>query len=259
MNFRLSGRYNPAVDDKNDSQPQIITSKIEILAILYRLVTNRVFVSVFLPGSTKEYTSTVLDVSADSHTIRLDQLYPADGDRRLRSAPDLRLEARVNGAELAFTTRVTRVGKDDDDLAYYEAAFPSQLSYLQRREHHRVSADRLEDITVELTASSEPDAIPVAGVLHDISGGGFSLWLRREAAEALEPWERIDTCRILFEDDPLEALIEIRGGRFVEEKNRFILGGQFTSEDPRVIQRIKRIVANLERKVVRRKKASPYV
>lgn len=242
------GRLRPA---GHEEQGEVITSPHHIEALIQRTVSERLFVTVRLPGLDTDYNSTILEVDHDRGEFLLDELYPEDGHRRLQQLWELRLYARLDGAQLSLTSTVRGLG-EEGGLTYYRVRIPERVNYYQRRRFHRVDADRIIDVEVRLDDGAE--GVPRRGRLHDLSEGGISLWLEPEVAETLRlPW-KVPYCEVRFPgDEPLACAIEVRNVRYVEARGECIAGGRFLFDDPRMRQRVARLVAALERRLLRQR------
>jgi len=167
------GSPSPSVGP--EAAGESITSLHHIEALIQRTISERLFVTVRLPGLDTDYNSTVLELDRDRGEFLLDELYPEDGHWRLQQLRELRLYAQMDSAELVFTSTVRDLG-EEGGLVYYRVRLPERVSYYQRRQYHRVDADRVVDVEVRLDDGST-DREPLAGRLHDLSEGGISFWL----------------------------------------------------------------------------------
>ena len=231
---------------------ETITAAHHIEALIQRVISERLFVTVRLPGLDTDYTSTVLELDRDRGEFLLDQLFPEEGHRRLQQLRELRLFARMDNADLVLTSTVRDLG-EEGGLVYYRVRLPERVYYDQRRQFHRVDADRVAEIEVLLDDGSG-ESEPLTGRLHDLSEGGISFWLEPGAAERVQaPW-KVPYCQIRFPgDEPLVCAIEVRNLRYDEGRGAYIAGGRFLFSDPRMRQRIARLVASVERQLLRKR------
>ena len=232
-------------------QAENIEEQGEILDILQRLVLNRLFVTVSLPGSVTAYNSTILEVDHPGGSFVLDELYPEDGHRRLVEEGALKVRARLQGAEVSFSSEVQQTG-EEGGIAYYRVAAPRGLRYLQRRRAFRVVADSLADIPVVLKL--EGSDTPLKALLHDISAGGLSFWLPPTSGSWLSAMQPIPLCEVHVPGTkPLLTPLEVRNVRFDDVRRQQMVGARSVSTEPQGQQRIARIVATFERQALRRR------
>jgi c-di-GMP-binding flagellar brake protein YcgR len=230
---------------------EIILTRSEVLDILQRLVLNRLFVTVNLPDSATPYNSTILEVDHQGGSFILDELYPEDGHRRLVENGALRVRARLQGAEVSFSSEMRDVG-EEAGIAYYRVAAPESVRYRQRRRAFRVAADNLADIPVLLKLEGREE--PISALLHDISAGGLSFWLAPDAGVWLSPLQRIPLCEVRVPGaTPLLTELEVRNVRLDDVRREHIVGARFVTAEPQVRQRIGRIVAAFQREALRRR------
>lgn len=227
---------------KGDSRE--ISGEIYILTLLQRLVRERPLVSVFFPDTSEHYTSTVLSIEPQAGYFLMDQVFPVKGQHLLRQSEHFLLCADLNGAALGFTSSVlARV--EEGGLVYYRASFPKSINYLQRREGHRVQVRAL-DIPVELL---DRQGKPCKGRLHDISPSGVGIQL--DHAGSFENKEIYRLGIYPPNEAPIHAELEVCCLRQEEDSDTPILGGVFASLDKRAENNLGRLVAELERRLLR--------
>lgn len=235
-----------------EQQVEVITAFDQIEAVLQRLVLQRLFVTVRLPGSKESFNSTVLEVDRARELFLLDELYPENGHERLQQLREMRLHARVDGAEVDLSSTLRDLG-EEGGLAFYRVRFPEKLHYLQRRRFHRVEADRLSPIPVLLHPGEGAEV--VSGMLHDISEGGISFWLSPSTQGVLRPMQQVPLCEVRFPDgEILAGELEVRNVRFDERRRQYIAGGRIAITDPRDRRRVARMVAAMERQLLRQRR-----
>jgi c-di-GMP-binding flagellar brake protein YcgR len=225
-----------------DERFREVTGKTYILTLLQSLVRRRLLVSIFLPGSDVQYTSTVLKVDSQDNSLILDELFPLSGHKLLEKVRQLRLFAHLGGAAMGFTTRLRAV-ESEEGLYYYRLEFPDSVNYLQRRDDHRVVVSLLK-IHAELY---DHQGKVHKGILQDISTGGISLKL----AEA-DAFHRNDVFRCTLHlpgEEPFHCKIDISSKRAAVDQ--VVVGGSFAGLDKRGEHALWRVVAELERRLLR--------
>lgn len=242
----------PVSHEEGEAPEEAITAPARVEALLQRIIAERLFVTVRLPGFDTSYNSTILELDRARGELLLDELYPEDGHVRLQQLRELRVHARLDGAALTFNSTLRDVGQEGG-LNYYRIRIPERVDYYQRRRFHRVDADQVADVEVKLMGEGAGE-VPVTGRLHDISEGGISFWLDATAARALRtPW-KVPHCEIRIpETEPLACAIEVRNVRDEEGQDEHIVGARFLFADPRMRQRVARLVAAIERQLLRQR------
>ncbi len=225
--------------------PAEITDKAYIIALLQRLVGERLFVTVILPGSRERFTSTVLLVDPPGERFTLDRLFPEAGHGLIQQAGKARIFARAANAALRFDATLEAL-EDEGGFACYRMRFPATIHYLQRRDNYRVSAASGEPVAVTLRRR---DGEVIDGVLHDISAGGVGILI--EGDTDLEPGEVIPHFVAAIAEESLEVALEVRDVRYSPKSDLTTLGAHFRALDPKLEQRLRRTVAHLERERVR--------
>lgn len=224
-----------------------ITSRRRISELISRLVSNRLFINVLLPDSDEHYASTVLEVN--DHHLVLDELNPEEGHELIQTGGTLTIQARLEGAMLVFSSPVIGIG-EHDGVALYRLEIPKELRYMQRRKSYRVLIERVMDLPVMLELAEEK----LGGILHDISAHGLSLWLPKGFVPEFERATHIPRCRVqLPNEDGLDCAIEVRSLRHERGEDRYLLGARFVAPEPRMRQRLAKMVTGIERYVLRKR------
>ncbi|MGM0594025.1 MAG: flagellar brake protein [Pseudomonadota bacterium] len=223
---------------------QPLSDRTYILTLLQSLVRRRVLVSVWLPGSDLRHISTVLDLDPQGNTLLLDEIFPRQVDTPPTPATPLTFHAQMAGAELAFAAEVeARI--EEEGLQFYRLRLPATVDYLQRREGHRVVVTAL-DIRAELY---DHQGRAQRGQLYDISTGGASLLLPR--AGTFHPNDLFRCTLYLPGESPFSCKLDISSLREVEQG--VVIGGSFAALGREAQRVLPRLVAELERRLVRRR------
>jgi len=228
-----------------DERFREVTEKNYILTLLQSLVRRRVLVSVYLPGSDIQYISTVLSLDPQNDTLQLDELFPLSGHPLLEKTGQLRLFAQLGGAALGFSAALEAV-EQEQGLYYFRLQMPESVRYLQRRDDHRVSVARLE-IHVELY---DHGGKVHKGLLCDISTGGISLNIAAADEKAFHE-NGVYRCTLhLPGEEPFHSKIDICCKRR-SPQGEHILGASYVGLDTRSEHALRRVVAELERRLLR--------
>ncbi len=229
------------------AQLEAISDPVRITALVQRVVSERLFVTVALSDGQEDYNSTVLGVDTEAGEFLLDALYPETGNEILRREGWLRLTAGFDSTSLTFTSRVMDEG-EEAGIRYFRVALPARVDYAQRRGRYRVPVDSIHNVPVIL---ENQQGTTVLGNLHDISASGLSVLLSAPAAVAFGPGEAIPFCVVRIPDDePIVVGIEVRDLR-AEQGDTTVLGAKFIEIDRIAEQRIDRFVTAMERQLLK--------
>lgn len=234
-----SVRAKPQIDERFRE----VTGKTYILTLLQNLVRHKVLVSVYLPDTDTQYTSTVLSVNAQEGVLIADELFPQSGAALLEKAGELRLYGHFGGAALGFTTQLDSV-VEEDGLRFYHLRLPEKVNYMQRRDDHRVVVARLGIRAVLYDHSGRAHAAK----LYDISSGGIGL---KVAQAALFHENAVYRCTLHTPgEEPFNCKVEICCRRTAAGVGE-IVGGSFSELDSRTENSLRRLVAEFERRLLR--------
>lgn len=225
-----------------------ITDPARIVALLRGLKDGHALLSVAVDGESALYTSAVLDVDPARGYLLLDELSPRRGHERLIETRRLRVRARLHGIEVRFPGDVREVG-GTAGIAYYQIAVPDTLYYRQRRTHFRVEIGAALVIPVHLERT--PDEA-FDGALHDLSVGGVGAYLPETA---LKRGDTVPTCVVQIPNaPPVRSALEVCFVRFDEARRKVRIGGRFLGLTPAQHKALARFVAELERKLLQRRR-----
>lgn len=215
-----------------------------MLTLLQSLIRHRVLVSASLPDSDVQYTSTILSIDTQTDTFQLDELFPLSGHARLEAAGQLRLFAQLEGAALGFSTTLQAV-EQQDGLFYFRMHLPETVNYLQRRDGHRVMVSRL---SIHAELYDHHNKVHKA-TLNDISTGGINLLVTPADVEAFHQ-NGVYRCVLhLPGEEPFHCKVDICYKR--QQGSGVILGGSYVGLDIRTEHALRRVVAELERRLLR--------
>ena len=238
----------PGSTSEYQGQTEKITQPTQIVGLLRRILDNRVLLSVQVPGHPGVFNSLLLQLNIEQKFITLDELNPTAGHQLAQQAGRLQIHCQSQGVEISFGCDI-ETGSDRAGIGYYRAPLAALLHYLQRRMNYRVRMILDKEIPVHLQLDADT---AVEGQLFDLSLGGIGLNLASDIR--LERGQTLDPCTIrLPSGDTLQMRMEIR---FVQTDDRRPIqrvGARFVELGPQQENALRRLVAHLEREMLRRK------
>jgi flagellar brake protein len=240
---------SPVTDRASDYQGKTekVTHAPQIIGLLKRIRDQRVLLSVTVPGHGDVFNSLLLEVDPERKLILLDELNPHAGHELVCETHQLRVHCQCQGVELGFACEV-EVGQGQSGIAFYRAALPESINYLQRRGSYRVRVGLDLAVHVQLPVD---EATLVEGELFDLSMGGLGAHV--DAKLHLEHGQVLPCVLSLPKADPIQVEIEIRFVRADEHKPTQRIGACFRNIQPRQQTLLRRLVTQLEREMLRRK------
>lgn len=225
-----------------------VTHVPQIISLLRRIRDHKVLLSVRVPGYDETFNSLLLDVNADRNTILLDELSPLRGHALICQVLELRARCQCQGVELSFACKV-EVGQSKSGIAFYRAALPEAMSYLQRRGNFRVHVGVSLPVPMHLPIEG---ATMIDGGLTDLSMGGFGANIK--SGYKFKHGQVIEHCLLeLPKGESLETEIKIRFVRDDPEHHLQHIGASFCKILPQQEQLLRRFVTQLEREMLRKK------
>lgn len=220
--------------------PQIITG------LLRRVAEQRALLRVTVPGARGSYNSAILRLEPDQDLVVLDELNPRQGHDRLLEAGRLNASATIQGVETRFSAALEEVG-DSAGIAWYRIRFPTEVLYVQRRVSFRVKVS----MTAPLTAVFDrPGCNSLRGRILDLSEGGMGVEFDKGAG--LRQGE-ILPCRMRLPDgQQFGCKLEVRHTSAVEDQGKLRIGGRFVELTPQRRKALARVVADLQRELIRK-------
>ncbi|MCW8917924.1 MAG: flagellar brake protein [Gammaproteobacteria bacterium] len=154
---------------REDVPAEIITATSYIAALLQRMVTERLLISVTPAGSNAApLTSTVLQVLPNEGVFLLDDLFPQPPAQAIPS--DIIVAAQFTGASLRFAAKVA-APQEETGLRLWRILLPESVEYRQARSDHRIAVFSLE-IPVRLFLG---EGVVLPGVLQDVCTQGIGV------------------------------------------------------------------------------------
>lgn len=216
----------------------------EVYVLLKRAYATHCLLTVYVGPDKAPFTSAILEVVRDQRYLVLDELTPAAGHARIQAEPRIEVRAIVEGIELRFESRVEQVG-EQDGLPFYKVAFPTVVTYAQRRRQHRVAVPLSQGFEVNVVF---PDERELRCELRDLSAGGLCARVRSGDIDAKADRGALAMCRLVLPDDrSIVTDIEILHIDAPPRPRVPRIGVRFVDPGPTVARRIAQFCAELER------------
>ena len=153
---------------------------VNAFVLLRRAASEQAPLTVFLGGSGTAYSSALLELVPDQQYLVIDELVPRSGHELMRPGLELKVRARVEGADMRFKTEILEIG-GAAELPFYKIAFPREVDYTQRRQQFRVSVPLTA--TVDVTFIMD-DGRSLIGEVRDMSSGGIGARIKSGTPDA---------------------------------------------------------------------------
>jgi c-di-GMP-binding flagellar brake protein YcgR len=230
----------PASPIKEQKDPSIITSSIEIERVIKDLQRSRSFVSVGMSGG-KKMSSMILEVDSKSRQF----VYDAGREDELAaiiSSPKVYFSSTLRGVPVRFSVRSASITTFEGNPAV-RSPMPADMEYLQRREHFRATVNKSFTATVKM-----PDGKPAVLDLKDISVGGVGLSSMTITSETLQPGSVVDANLDFAELGKMEVTLKISTHRMVENQGRIthVYGSSFYNMSRNQETKVQQLVFKLD-------------
>ncbi|WJW74620.1 flagellar brake protein [Thiohalobacter sp. IOR34] len=231
-----------------ESKSEKVTRLPQIIGLLRRLHDSRSLLRATLRGSEQTFNTVLLEVDAERGRISLDELNSTLGQKLVETDRHLRVTGQHQGVQISFECDVS-IQRDAEGLIYYRAALPRQIDYLQRRAYFRVPVAMAMGLSVRLPLAEDR---VIEGQLRDLSMCGLGALL--ETTDNLRRGLLVPDCSLLLpRQEPITGALEIRYAT-QQEGNRFThVGARFVNLEKPQEHRLRRLVTQLEREMLRRK------
>lgn len=256
LNRLFPSGANPGGDAGGSSrglpmERNILTGADQVGRLLHELAATRKLVTVYLKGTEDAFMSSVLAVDDARRRLVMDELNPAAGHKLLLRSRELRVVTRLDGVDISFRTHL-EAANESGGIATYDLPFPETIRYHHRRQAFRATVDLAEHVAVYLDT---PDGGLMPGALRDLSVGGLGADLLRRPVTPIERGQHLNTCTIhLPESEPVSSALEVRFVGRVPQSSHLRVGGRFLDLEPDGQRRIRRFVAELDRKRVKNRR-----
>jgi len=153
---------------QESDDPYLVAQPAEVLRILQDMQREQTFVTVTLPRR-QNILTVLLQVEERSGHLLFDIGRNRAETEAVLSLPQVQFSSSLNGVSVRFTTPPP-VETTFDGAPAFRAPLPSDLRYLQRREHYRTKVIRPSICTAKLA-----DGQTVELIMTDLSVGGVRL------------------------------------------------------------------------------------
>lgn len=161
---------------------------VNALVLLRRVASEQAALTIFLGSSGTAYSTALLELVPEEQYLVIDELVPRAGHELMRSGLEVKVRARVEGADVRFKSEVLEIG-GARELPFYKLAFPTEVDYVQRRQQYRVSVPL--HATVDVTLVME-DGRALIGEVRDMSSGGIGARIKSgEPNAALDQGKKV--------------------------------------------------------------------
>jgi len=236
--------------ESNEPQTERISNSPRMVALLQRLVDERIILMVHVPDDNVRYNSALLAVKPNSQTLTLDELTPRTGNDKALSAKKVHITARMGGAFVRFRATIVRADTRDDVISY-ALTFPSFVIYEQRRNAFRA---RIPDNVTVNVSLEKPKSETIVADLADISTSGIGFTLGPEI-DLNSDNDELYMCKVTLPGgESLVCELEIRFAALDEKTKKRNVGGQFINMFGPQRKTIEKFVMFLQRETIRRKR-----
>ncbi|WP_455223346.1 flagellar brake protein [Kaarinaea lacus] len=214
----------------------------KICEIFQLLKETRTVLTVKLPDSKKQFSSSIIKVDLEKKQFTLDEIYPVDGHKLFENTGKLIALAELHGARISFET--CRITSDNSrQISSYQCHIPESVSYIQRREEYRVSVHSTQ--IIQITAEHRETNQLVQGRVCDISPQGIGIVFN--TAHTIKPGDQLNRCQLMLpRNDSVNFSLDVR---HIESTTpgTIRVGGSFLDLTTRSREIISRFVRHLER------------
>jgi c-di-GMP-binding flagellar brake protein YcgR len=151
-----------------EEKPYLVAEPLEVLRILQDIQQEKAFVTMSLPHGLKILTL-LLEVDENSEYILFDIGRDRAETQAILATRLIHFNSALNGVSVRFTAP-TPTETVLDGAPAFRSAFPSDLQYLQRREHYRTKVIRPAVCNAKLANGTE-----ISLQMSDLSLGGVRL------------------------------------------------------------------------------------
>jgi c-di-GMP-binding flagellar brake protein YcgR len=159
-----------------DEERYLVTSKLEILALLSSLKEQRGLILMRLHNGAEAIVTTILNIDAENNSMVIDNSAQDSFNQHAAKAEHIRFEATLNKIRIAFSSAQASPCVMDNQPAL-RIAFPQSLIRVQRRDAYRIDLPSSDPIkcTITLPATAAAKIRSVALDIKDLSSGGMAL------------------------------------------------------------------------------------
>lgn len=240
----------PDIEQAQGDDDTSVDERARVLAVLTRLVRGHILVSVTSAAHRGTFPSMLLGVDAAASTLTLDELAPASAHALVNPGLRLTVSTRLDGLPVSFRARVLGV-EHEDGAAFYRLSLPGTIRRRQRRTHFRVPAGAGHPVKVHI---GDAGTGLVHGVVRDISEGGISARMEGDGVlRSAGRGEALPCTLFLSDEERVHARLVICHLSEPDARGNTVVGGRFLDVTPADARVIRRLVARLERDMVRKR------
>lgn len=229
---------------KEPTNDDIISYDAQILGILNRIRDAHLLLTATIPQEKSFYSTALIDVLPEQHSLILDELLPREGHEKLTTGSTLNIHTRLKGVDTEFSVEVTKI-EHGNGIASYFVGIPQHIAYYQKRQQFRASARMFHEIYIEL--ETQPNKFVMAQIA-DISLTGIGLYCDPAITTTLAVGQQFSDVHITLPDcKPFYAELEIRTIRKDKQEQTLIVGTRFRNLHQSEERQVQRYVAMLDR------------
>ncbi|RIY40957.1 flagellar brake protein [Neopusillimonas maritima] len=244
------------IDDIDPDDPYTLTAPLEIQSVLRNIKLSKSLVHVYVLGQEASAITTVLDVDSKENRLVIDSFNDPTVTQQVQRARKLIAQATLDRIHVKFVCPPL-ASCEFEGKAALEAAMPTALSYLQRRDAYRIETPVVNPVMCTITLSEESKTRKVRLPLADISIGGIGLYDEQQLPEH-SIGTIYEDCQIaLPEVGNLTAVLRIQhvtDQTLTNGKTRLRLGCAFVNPSNSAINMVQRYVGRLERELLAKKR-----
>ncbi|BCL75781.1 flagellar brake protein YcgR [Jeongeupia sp. HS-3] len=232
--------------ENDDLASYTLSNPLEVGAVLRNLSTRGDFVTIYFDHGKSMLTTRILEVDVKARRFRFDWAGQEALNRALQASPRNVFVALPDGVKVQFVCEAPVIVQHEGSPAF-EAALPTQLVKLQRREFFRLTTPI---VTPYRCHTQLPDGSPVSFNLHDLSLGGVGLWAGSVNVGLLTRGDILRQATLeLGAGVTFQTDLSVRGVRTVllPQGEQPLLGCQFLSLPRSAEAALQRQIALLER------------
>lgn len=227
---------------------QVIDSKTRILSLLTQCIQQHSHLHLSL-NRDGEFFTTQLDRLDDRQgCLYFAELQPRSGQKLLHHGQRIRAFTQVNGAELNFELKISRV-KSALFRTRNCAELPKTVKYFQRRRNHRVHVSLAMGLQASLQQASGQS---ISGQIRDLSASGMRIQFQRVGQEEFTQLPAVKNCTIALSDgEKISCRFAIHHLQSHDEQKSFAVGGSFDALSLEHRRQLEKFIAKVERESLR--------
>lgn len=212
--------------------------------IIHEIKYNRSPLTLYLDNDENPYASLILELDAQKQILVLDELFPQEGNMKVRSGQNIAIACRSNGISVKFDCRIKKV-IDHHGIKGLLVEFPEDLDYMQRRETFRCKVPHAYPLIAQFILPNQPN---FRATIEDISLTGMRLKVPHNITEHLSPRKQVDNCKIVQPNDQIiHCHFKICYYEYKPEYHGTLIGCEFKMLPPVEQREVNKLVTHLQR------------